>query len=349
MRYRALAISSLAVALGVSAGWMVPANASNTAPAEVLVAATPPVVPDDAPLADTTALQSIADANGGLRAHGRPGFKASMDFLKGKLDGAGLTTSLQTFTYNGATGYNLIAEWPYGDANNVIMSGAHVDSVNAGAGINDNGSGTAAVLETALAVAKQNLRPDKRMRFGFWGAEELGLVGSKNYVQSLPAAERSKINVYLNFDMVGTKNIKAWGIYQEGPDVAAQFTKFFTGRGLATKPIDPAGRSDHGSFARYGIKVTGISSESDLNHLEPCYHQACDTRNNVDAKNMALAANSIVTVMWNLAGAKVIANAPTGTPTPTSSPTGPAPQSSTPAPAPSPTSTRRPRPPWWPW
>src|SRR5690349_3793084 len=87
--------------------------------------------------------QSIANANGGNRAHGRPGYLASVNWVKGKLDAAGFTTWVQSFTYGGATGYNLIADYPGGDANNVVMLGGHLDSVTAGPGINDNGSGSA--------------------------------------------------------------------------------------------------------------------------------------------------------------------------------------------------------------
>jgi aminopeptidase S len=125
---------------------------------------------------------------------------------QGLLNGAGYTTSLQAFTSGGATGWNLIAEWPHGDANNVVMAGSHLDSVTAGPGINDNGSGSAGLLEIALTIARQNYTPDKRIRFGWWGAEERGLVGSTFYVNNLPPAERTKIKAYLNFDMIGSPN-----------------------------------------------------------------------------------------------------------------------------------------------
>lgn len=87
----------------------------------------------DIPLANLTGhlnqFQSIATANGGNRAHGRPGYRASLDYVKAKLDAAGYTTSIRTFTSGGRAGYNLIADWPGGDPNQVIMAGAHLDSV----------------------------------------------------------------------------------------------------------------------------------------------------------------------------------------------------------------------------
>lgn len=131
----------------------VAAPAAVTAPAAVAVAPTPPDIPVANVKAHLAQLQSIATANGGNRAHGKAGYKASIDYVKAKLDAAGFTTTLQTFTSSGATGYNLIADWPGGDPNSVLMSGSHLDSVNAGPGINDNGSGSAAILETALAVS----------------------------------------------------------------------------------------------------------------------------------------------------------------------------------------------------
>ncbi|GAA2525030.1 M20/M25/M40 family metallo-hydrolase [Pilimelia columellifera] len=310
MRYRALATLTFTVALGATTV-LSASQASADAPRPDVSTATgrvvdPPVIVDDAAMAHIRALQKISDESGGNRAHGRPGFKASADYVKSTLDAAGFQTTLQPFTHAGAQGWNVVAEWPHGDANNVMMIGAHLDSVPQGPGMNDNGSGTAAVLENALTVAKSNLRPEKRMRFGFWGAEEVGLVGSKFYVQSLAAADKQKIKAYLNFDMAGTPNTKAWGIYQEGPDLSAGFKAFFSSKAVKTTTINPAGRSDHSSFSAAGVKVTGISSESNLSNLEPCYHAACDRAANVDPKVLGLGANAIATVFWKLAGAKTV-------------------------------------------
>ena len=102
------------------------------------------------------------------------------------------------------TTYNVLAETSGGDPENVVMAGAHLDSVGAGPGINDNGSGSAAILEVAEQMAKT--KPTNKLRFGLWGAEESGLVGSNYYVDDLTAAERAKIALYLNFDMIGSPN-----------------------------------------------------------------------------------------------------------------------------------------------
>ncbi|HWS33637.1 MAG TPA: M20/M25/M40 family metallo-hydrolase, partial [Actinoplanes sp.] len=164
-------------------------------------AAAAPDIPVANVKAHLTQLQSIATANGGNRAHGRPGYLASVTYVKGLLDAAGYTTTQQSFTYGGATGYNLIADWPGGDTTDTLMIGGHLDSVTAGPGINDNGSGSAGILEVALQVARSNLQPDRHLRFAWWGAEEQGLRGSTAYVNSLTAAQRANIGGYLNFDM----------------------------------------------------------------------------------------------------------------------------------------------------
>ena len=131
--------SPLLAALALTAGMLAGAPPAAAAPATLAA----PDISLTAVKAHLTQLQSIATANGGNRAHGRPGYLASVNYVRGRLDAAGYQTTVQTFTYNGATGYNLIADRPGGDPNDVLMTGAHLDSVTAGPGINDNGSGSA--------------------------------------------------------------------------------------------------------------------------------------------------------------------------------------------------------------
>lgn len=113
-----------------------------------------------------------------------------------------------------STDYNVIAETTKGDPNNVVMVGAHLDSVPEGPGINDNGSGAAAILETALQLAKVPVK--NKVRFAFWAAEELGLLGSDQYVAKLSAPDRDRIRLYLNFDMIASPNF-AYKLY-DGDD-----------------------------------------------------------------------------------------------------------------------------------
>ena len=105
---------------------------------------------------------------------------------------AGLVLRLKTEALREpATAENVLAESKGGNANNVVMAGAHLDSVSAGPGINDNGSGSAAILEVAEQMAKAKTR--NSVRFALWGAEEANLVGSTFYVGSLSEEEHAKI------------------------------------------------------------------------------------------------------------------------------------------------------------
>lgn len=99
--------------------------------------------------------------------------------------------------------WNIIAETKEGDPDKVIMLGAHLDSVQQGPGINDDGTGTAALLEIMTSVQKYAGFPHK-IRFAWWGAEESGLVGSLYYTSHLSEAEADKIKYYFNYDMIGS-------------------------------------------------------------------------------------------------------------------------------------------------
>jgi Zn-dependent M28 family amino/carboxypeptidase len=214
------------------------------------------------------------------------------------------------------TDHNVIAETPRGRADNVVMVGAHLDSVDVGPGINDNASGSAAILETALQMAKFPVR--NKVRFAFWAAEEIGLLGSDQYVASLSQAERDRIRLYLNFDMIASPNY-AYKLYDgdnsdgvgspAGPagsgQIEQQLASFFRSRGLPTVGTDFDGRSDYGPFILVGIPSGGIFTgaegiktpqEAQLFGgtagvaYDVCYHLACDTLANVN--RTALSVNS---------------------------------------------------------
>nr|WP_227870092.1 M28 family metallopeptidase [Streptomyces otsuchiensis] len=210
---------------------------------------------------------------------------------------------------------NVIAETPGGDAENVVMAGAHLDSVLEGPGINDNGSGAAGVLETALRFA-ETARIDSRVtdhrntvRFAFWGAEELGLLGAEHYVGELDQAERDRIGLYLNFDMIASPNYGLFvydgdgseGLSAPGPDGSAQIehaiNTFLRDRDEEPRPTSFNGRSDYGPFIAAGIPAggtftgaEGLKTEAQAElwggeagePYDPCYHAACDDLDNVD-------------------------------------------------------------------
>ncbi|MEU1496244.1 M28 family metallopeptidase [Streptomyces sp. NPDC005732] len=292
---------------------------SGAAPAPTSPAPTAAAAAPDIPVANVKShlaqLQSIATANGGNRAHGRTGYKASVDYVKAKLDAAGFTTVLQQFTSSGRTGYNLVADWPGGDTNHVVMAGSHLDSVTAGPGINDNGSGSAAVLETALAVSRAGYQPTRHLRFAWWGAEELGMVGSKYYVNSLSSANRAKISDYLNFDMIGSPN-PGYFVYDDDPTIEKTFKDYFTGLGIATEPeTEGDGRSDHSPFKNAGIPVGGLFSGADYiktaaqaakwggtsgQAFDRCYHASCDTSSNINDTALNRNADALAYAVWGL-------------------------------------------------
>jgi len=304
-------------AAAVLVGGLVPGAA-----AEPRVLAAP-----DIPVANVQAhlsqLQAIANANGGNRAHGRPGYQASIDYVKTRLDAAGYVTSVQPFTSGGATGWNLVAEWPRGDANNVIMAGGHLDSVTAGAGINDNGSGSAALLEVALTVAAQDLTPTKRIRFGWWGAEERGLVGSTFYVNSLSSTERAKIKGYVNFDMIGSPN-PGYFVYSSSgqPTGSIELQHVleapFAAMGVPTELTSVGGRSDHAAFANAGIPTGGLFTGAEVTKtsaqaakwggtagqaFDRCYHSSCDTTANINVTALDRNSDAIAYAIWTLSTA----------------------------------------------
>ncbi|WP_299443358.1 M20/M25/M40 family metallo-hydrolase [uncultured Phycicoccus sp.] len=275
-------------------------------------------------------LQSIATANGGNRGTGKPGYLASVNYVKGKLQAAGFTTTTQSFSTSAGTSYNLIAELPGGDPDSVVMMGAHLDSVANGAGINDNGSGSAGVLEAALAYAAGGLTPRNTIRVGFWGAEELGLLGSKHYMNTLPTSEKNKIELYLNYDMIGSTN-PGYFVYDDNPvgnTARDDLTAWYTAKGIPWEYIDVQGRSDHAAFRTYGIATSGIFSGAEARKttaqaqkwggtanaaFDPCYHASCDTTSNINVTALDRGADLIGHMLW-LYAAKDLGG---GTPPPT--------------------------------
>ena len=200
---------------------------------------------------------------------------------------------------------NVFAESRWGDPNEIVMVGAHLDSEPDTAGINDNGSGAAGILEVALQMAKYKTK--NKVRFAWWGAEESNLAGSTYYVANLPQPERDRIALYLNFDMIASPNY-TFGVYDgddsagegspAGPPGSAQiedvFEAFFASRGEATAAADFTGRSDYGPFiaAGVGIPAGGLFTGAEVRKTEadvalwggvagaqydPCYHAPCDS------------------------------------------------------------------------
>jgi Zn-dependent M28 family amino/carboxypeptidase len=203
----------------------------------------------------------------------------------------------------------VVAQTATGSPDNVVMAGAHLDSVPEGPGINDNGSGTAALLETAVRLGGAPAVANA-VRFAFWGAEEQGLIGSTAYVQELSDADRQKIALYLNLDMVGSPNA-AYLAYDgddsdragsgPGPEGSATVERVLleqlAATGVTGAGTDFDGRSDYGPFIAAGIPSGGLFTGAEEpktaeqaqrwggtagQPYDRCYHQACDRIDNID-------------------------------------------------------------------
>jgi Zn-dependent M28 family amino/carboxypeptidase len=227
---------------------------------------------------------------------------------------------------------NIIADSPTGSADSVVVVGAHLDSVIAGPGINDNGSGTSTILEIAEEMAELGIKNRQQVRFAFWGAEELNLLGSQHYVDTLSDDDLTKIVANLNFDMLGSPNYVRFVYDGDGSDtptagppgsaqIEAVFNQYFASQGLATDPTAFDGRSDYGPFIAVGIPAGGLFSGAEGEKTaeqatvyggtagepyDPCYHQACDTINNLSTKALAElgdgAAHAVMTLARSRTG-----------------------------------------------
>jgi Zn-dependent M28 family amino/carboxypeptidase len=206
---------------------------------------------------------------------------------------------------------NLIAKTKTGRTDRQVVVGSHLDSVQEGPGINDNGSGTAQDLEIALQMAKLNIRPANQTVFAFWGAEESGLIGSQFYVDSLTPREVKGTAVNLNFDMVASPNFVRFVYDGDASDteslastgsgvVEDVFLDYFASQTMPVEPTAFDGRSDYDAFINVGIPAGGLfTGAEDVKTAaeaavyggtpglpyDPCYHQACDT-----IENMSLTA-----------------------------------------------------------
>jgi Zn-dependent M28 family amino/carboxypeptidase len=210
------------------------------------------------------------------------------------------TTPVQT--------WNVLAEKRGKVNDHDVVVGAHLDSVPEGPGINDNGSGTAAILTVAEEISRLKIKPRNTLRFAFWGAEEAGLFGSNHYVATLSDERFENLELNLNFDMVGSRNFVRF-VYDgdgdafgtagpPGSDVIEEvFVEHFRRRGLVSDPTAFDGRSDYFAFIQAGVPAGGLFSGAEGIKTpreqrrygglagvayDECYHEACDNILNVN-------------------------------------------------------------------
>ncbi|MFD8014143.1 M28 family metallopeptidase [Streptomyces sp. NPDC058955] len=239
---------------------------------------------------------------------------------------------------------NVIAETRGGNAANTVMLGSHLDSVTAGPGINDNGSGSAGLLQTALELAESKAKVRNKVRFAWWSAEENGLLGSEHYVANLTELDKKEIKLYLNFDMIASPNYGLF-VYDgdnsdnvgegAGPEGSAQLerdiTDFMDKQGHPHEGTDFTGRSDYGPFIEVGIPsggtftgAEGIKTPAQAAKFggeagvayDVNYHAAGDDIDNIDRKafdiNIDVIANAVGTYAHDISSLrKPVVSVPT--------------------------------------
>jgi Zn-dependent M28 family amino/carboxypeptidase len=258
-------------------------------------------------------------------------FKLGEELANGVTNGpTGVTVHIKTTTHSEKRkASNVIAETPTGNSKHIVMAGAHLDSVAEGPGINDNGSGSATLLEIAKQISDLNIQPKNKIRLAWWGAEEEGLIGSTDYVDGLKKSERKQILLYLNFDMLASPNFarliydgdgSAFGTAgPKGSDaIEHNYEKFFKTEDLPTGETAFDGRSDYLEFITAGIPAGGLFSGAEEiktkqeqklyggkagKPLDACYHKKCDDIDNISKKSLDpmadAVADSIMTYAFN--------------------------------------------------
>ncbi|KAL2194220.1 peptidase-like protein [Corynascus similis CBS 632.67] len=196
--------------------------------------------------------------------------------------------------------WNIISETKQGDPNKVIMLGAHLDSVQKGAGINDDGSGTAALLEILTAVRRYDGFPNK-IRFAWWAAEESGLVGSLYYTSHLTEAEADRIKYYFNYDMIGSPQPE-YGIASNdnsgvGPDLLEEY---LVAQGKEVVHGGFGSGSDFVGFLELGIPTASLHTGAGA-PFDECYHQACDDLDNIHWEALTINAKAAARAAARLA------------------------------------------------
>ena len=277
-------------------------------------------------VADATSLD-LPGGEVGTVTHDIPVVGAS--FAQGEaLAQPGSTAFVEVVEPETRTDFNVIAELPGRNTNNVVMAGAHLDSVTEGPGINDNGSGSAALLETALLMANTIRRTRCVSRGG--PARSRACWAPTDYVAGLSQAERDRIALYMNYDMVASPNyifmvydadqstFPAAGVpsrtaRRRSRTCTSRTTRWSVSR--TTTPSSRAGattrRSSTPASRRAGCSPVprcprprrrqaiwgGTAGDS----FDPCYHQACDTIDNIDLDALDVNSDVIAFAMLTFA------------------------------------------------
>jgi Zn-dependent M28 family amino/carboxypeptidase len=247
-----------------------------------------------------------------------------------------LRVSVDGFINEDVITYNVIADSPGGRTDRTVVVGGHLDSVYEGPGINDDGSGVSMMLETAQEMDELGIEPRNHVRFIFFSGEEQGLLGSEYYVSQLTAGELRDISVMLDYDMLASGNYARFVYDGDGSDhdvagpngsgsVERVFADYFDSQGLAFETIPFDGRSDYDAFTTAGIPAGGIFAGAEVEKqpyqvalyggtaglaFDPCYHQLCDTLDNISEQGLDELSDAAVHAIATFA---MTVSAPNGT------------------------------------
>jgi aminopeptidase S len=209
---------------------------------------------------------------------------------------------------------NVIADWPDDDEHATIMIGAHLDSVAEGPGINDNGSGAAALLQIALSLAEAEPEMARHVRFAWFADEEQEDDGSTYYVEHTGV---EGVEAYINLDMIASPNA---GYFLSFPDTeyAKAIAEYLDRHGVAADewPSD-CDCSDDAAFTDAGVATTYLNTgdEDEMTAeqaqrwhgtedvaFDECYHSACDRYpDNIDNAVLEVTSNAANHALWRLA------------------------------------------------
>ncbi len=216
------------------------------------------------------------------------------------------------FTSADTKGYNVIAEIPGTDKNlkdEVVMLGGHLDSWVGGTGANDNGAGSAVMMEAVRILKSIGIKPRRTIRIALWSGEEQGIFGSRGYVKKtfadpadmklLPAHE--KLSAYFNVDN-GSGKIR--GVYLQGNEavrnIFAQWLAPFNDLGAKTITIDNTGGTDHLSFDAVGLPGFQFIQEP-LEYDTRNHHSNMDVYDHLQEEDLKQAATIVAAFVYDAA------------------------------------------------
>jgi Zn-dependent M28 family amino/carboxypeptidase len=254
------------------------------------------------------------------RDAGAAGSDKAAEYIAGKLKEWKLSPGgvrgmyFQPFTGNGRAMKNVIAVLPGANIalkHEFVLIGAHYDHIGTVAtgedhvnnGADDNASGTAVVLEIARAFAEMKVKPARSVVFAWWSGEEVGLLGSKHFVEN-PTVDLRRVVACLNLDMVGRNDENEIDIEGTGcsPDLRTLFDrvnsrKIFSKISYAVKEVKAD--TDHFHFYKAGIPAVEFFSGY---HAD--YHKPGDEAEKITKPKLEKVGRFVAISAWELGNSK---------------------------------------------